>query len=153
MKKAFEENNFFMSSNADPQTHLKVLQARNSELERRLNKLKSLSATLEQNIDKIQAMFDQMISNQEMQCFDMVQFDEEIKNLSKSLFPPASTKTVTPRKREENSNLIMSQILSLQRLEPKQCEEQLQEADPLYKRVRQDTRSMQKFLLRFNSFL
>lgn len=142
-----------MSSNADPQTHLKVLQARNSELERRLNKLKSLSVTLEQNIDKIQAMFDQMISNQEMQCFDMVQFDEEIKNLSKSLFPPASTKTVTPRKREENSNLIMSQILSLQRLEPKQCEEQLQEADPLYKRVRQDTRSMQKFLLRFNSFL
>ena len=142
-----------MSSNADPQTHLAVLQARNSELERRLNKLKGLSVTLEQNINKIQTMFDQMISNQEMQCFDMVQFDEEVKNLSKSLFPPSASKAVTPRKREENSNLIMSQILSLQRLEPKQCEEQLQESDPLYKRVRQDTRSMQKFLLRFNSFL
>ena len=140
-------------ASADPQTHLAVLQARNSELERRLNKLKGLSVTLEQNINKIQTMFDQMIANQEMQCFDMVQFDEEIKQLSKSLFPPSSTKTVTPRKREENSNLIMSQILSLQRLEPKQCEEQLQESDPLYKRVRQDTRQMQKFLAKFNSFL
>ncbi|KAK8837746.1 hypothetical protein M9Y10_036281 [Tritrichomonas musculus] len=142
-----------MTVNADPQTHLTILKARNSELERRLNKLKGLSVTLEENINKIQTMFDQMISSQENQCFDMVQFDEEIKQLSKSLFPPASQKNVTPRRREENSNLIMSQILSLQRLEPKQCEEQLQESDPLYKRVRQDTRLMQKFLAKYNSFL
>ena len=83
----------------------------------------------------------------------MVQFDEEIKQISKTLFPPAASKTVTPRKRDENSNIIMSQILALQRLDPKQCEEHLQQSDPLLNRVKQDTRILTRFMSKYSSFL
>ena len=137
----------------DPTVHLQLLRSRNVELARRLNNLKDISSNLDANINKIQNMFDSMLTSQENQCFDMVQFDEEIKSLSKSLFPPVSSRNVTPRKREENSNLIMSQILTLQRLEPKQCEQQLQETDPLLNRVRQDARLMQRFISKYSSFL
>ncbi|OHT06442.1 hypothetical protein TRFO_25556 [Tritrichomonas foetus] len=141
------------ASNANPKVHLQLLRSRNLELERRLSNLKDISVNLDANINKIQLMFDSMLTSQENQCFDMVQFDEEIKSLTKTIFPPSSSKAITPRKREENSNLIMSQILGLQRLEPKQCEEQLQESDPLLKRVRQETRLMQRFMSKYSSFL
>lgn len=137
----------------DPQLHLAVLRERNSELEKRLARLRELSQNLEENIDKVQLMYEAMVTSQENQCIDMVQFDEEIRSITRSLFPAAAPKAVTPRKREENSNLIMSQILALQRLEPKQCEEQLQSTDPLLKKVCQDTRMMQKFIAKYSSFL
>lgn len=142
-----------MSGSADPTLHLSVLRERNGELERRLTKLKDLSQNLDQNIKKIQLMYESMLTSQENQCIDMVQFDEEIKTLQKTLFPPTTTKPAPPRKRDENSNLIMAQIMQLQRLDPRQCEEQLQANDPLLKKVRQDTRMMQKFITKYSSFL
>ena len=137
----------------DPLLHLEVLKERNCELERRLTRLRELSGKLDENISKLQLMYEAMVTSQENQCIDMVQFDEEIRNLNKSLFPSVGPRQVTPRRREENSNLIMGHILALQRLDAKQCEEQLQSNDPLLKRVYQETRIMQKFISKYSSFL
>lgn len=137
----------------DPSTHLQILKHRNDELEQKYNKLQELSRNLEENISKVQQMYEMMLTSQENQCVDMVHFDEEIKTLTKTLFPSDTVKVVKPRKRQENSNLILSQILDLQRLPPKQIEERLQEDDPLLKRVRQETQLLQQFMKKYSSFL
>ena len=138
---------------SDPKFYLTALKQRNDELEVRIQKLNKLLHNLEQNISKVQLMYETMITSQENQCIDMVSFDEEYKIISKSLFPDEKSKTVKPRKRQENSNLILSHILELQRLPPKQTDEHLQNTDPLLKRVRQDIQTVQKFMSKYSSFL
>lgn len=137
----------------DPTLHLAVLRERNAGLEHRMAQLTELSGNLEDNVVKIQGMYEAMIESQENQCIDMVQFDDEIRTLRKMLFPVAPQGPVTPRRRDENSNLIMTQILALQRLERKQCDEQLQKNDPLLRRARKDINQVHKFIGKYGSFL
>jgi ATP phosphoribosyltransferase len=136
----------------DFEQRLNVLRERNSELERRREKLRELSQNLDENIQKIQSMYEAMLASQENQCIDMVAFDEEIKAVTKELFPP-QTKKPTVRSRNENRDLLMQQVMALQSLEPKACEDRLHELDPLLKQVTQETSKMATFIQKYCTFL
>jgi hypothetical protein len=131
---------------------LNVLRERNSELERRREKLRDLSQNLDENIQKIQLMYEAMLASQENQCIDMVAFDEEIKTLTKELFPPQG-KPAQVRSRDENTKLLMQEIMALQRLDPAACEQRLHGFDPLLKLAKQEAQRMVAFIRRYSTFL
>jgi hypothetical protein len=131
---------------------LNVLRERNAELERRREKLHELSQSLDDNIQKIQLMYEAMLASQENQCIDMVAFDEEIKAVTKELFPPPP-KPSQVRSRDENAKLLMQEIMALQRLEPEACQERLHGLDPLLKRATQESHRMQAFIRKYSTFL
>ena len=63
-------------SGGDPAVHLAVLQQRNIELERRLGKLRELLKNLDDHMAQVQLKYDRLLTAQENQCMDMVNFDE-----------------------------------------------------------------------------
>jgi hypothetical protein len=101
----------------------------------------------------MQTLYEAFLTTQENQCIDMVHFDEEIKNLSVTLFPQVPTQQVTPRKREENSNYIMQIMMGLQHLDPDQCRTRLLHDDPMLKKVKADVEILRRFTSRHASFL
>jgi len=97
-------------------------------------------------------MYEAMLTTQENQCIDMVAFDEELKSINRALFP-AAPKAVAPRSRDQNQKLLLEQMMGLQRLDPAQCEQRLQDSDPLIDRARQEATAITRFMNKYKSFL
>jgi hypothetical protein len=131
---------------------LNLLGERNADLERRCEILRGLSKNLDDHIQKIQVMYEAMPASQENQCIDMVAFDEEIRTLTRELFP-LQAKQTQPRPREENRDLLMQEFIGLQRLDPAACEERLHAIDPLLKQVTEEARRMIAFIRKYSTFL
>jgi hypothetical protein len=133
--------------------HLRVLCERNAELERRREKLTELVQSLSDNSQTIDGKYDAMLTSQENQCIDMVAFDEEIKSLTRTLFPPAGRQPPRPRDQAENQRLILEQMMALQRLDPAQREQRLHDSDPLIIRAKLDSATATRFIQKYKSFL
>jgi hypothetical protein len=133
-----------------PEHHLQVLCERNADLERRREKLNALLQGLSDNIQRVQAMFQAMLTSQENQCIDMVSFDDEIKSLTRTLFPAASKQAPRPREQDQHQRMLLEQMMALQRLDPAQ---RLPESDPLIARVRLEAAAATRFMQKYQSFL
>jgi uncharacterized protein YigA (DUF484 family) len=136
----------------DLPARLNALRERNAELERRREKLRDLCQSLDDTVQKIQLMYESMLVSQESQCVDMVAFDDEIKTVTKELFPPQS-RPAQVRPREENAKLLMQEIMALQRLDPAGCEQRLHGLDPLLKQATHESRRMTTFIGKYSAFL
>jgi hypothetical protein len=98
-------------------------------------------------------MYEAMLASQENQCIDMVAFDEEIKIVSRALFPTPGKLVPEVRTRDENTKLLMQRIMALQRLDPAACKEQLHADDPLLKLAKEEASQVTAFLRKYATFL
>jgi hypothetical protein len=131
--------------------HLALLVQRNEELAHRREKLRNLSQDIQENIHKIQQTYDSVLSMHENTCVDMAAFDKEIRSLTNSLFPAPSS--LRPRQTRPRSGPLLHQVASLQRLDTEQCDQRLQEMDPLIGRLRHDVDAIHAFAATYKSFL
>jgi hypothetical protein len=115
-----------------------------------VKKLNKLLQSLSDNIQRVQGMDEAMLTSQENQCIDMVGFDEEIKLLTRTLFPAGSRQVPRPREQDENQRFLLEQMMALQWLDPVQ---RLPESDPLIARARLEAAAATRFVQKYKPFL
>ena len=137
----------------DPNSYLLLLKERNDELSQRCTKLEKLSAKIDSSIENLQDLYEVLLSSQEQRCVEMVEFDEEIKTISKKLFPPMAERKVQLRGREENQELILQSFQHLAHLDEEACSKELLNSDPLLNAIRSDVDQLNAFLQKYENVI
>ncbi|EAY06633.1 hypothetical protein TVAG_322530 [Trichomonas vaginalis G3] len=132
---------------------LKILKERNNDLSTRLQRLQKLDSKIDASIENLQKLYEVLLQSQEAKCAEMVEFDEEIKEINKKLFPSHSTNKNIVRKKDENQKLLVAQINHVLSLDDTESVKYLINGDPTLNILSTDVETINAFIKKYESFL
>ena len=130
----------------------KNLKLKNEILINKLNFFKNLSKNIDENILKINDLLDNLLTNEEIKCQQMVEFDEEMNFIKNKIFKYKKKNKIFINKKKIEE-IILKDALLIQNMEKNECYDHLLTVDPIIENFENEINLIKNIFHKYHQIL